>query len=503
MTNAPVKTTPGDSPAPGRTTIALPTALGVLIGLAMLIIIIQGLNQVESIKAILASLFMAVNLVIVVWPIQSRLARRLPRILASIMAGFTAIAVFAVLIWSIGWAITRLVAELPNYSVAFQKWLNTIVDFLARQGLNTNTIYTEALAQLRSLNLTTIANTLSSVAAQVSSVVNLVVLVIMILVFVIMDSASFGDRMSRLSEKHNPALAAALTSFARGTRRYWVVATVFGLIVAAFDWVLLLALSVPLASVWAVFAFVTNYIPNVGFVIGLIPPVIMAFLAGGWQTALWVVVGYCLLNVIIQGFIQPRVTGGAVGITATVAVLSLLLWATILGPLGALLAIPATLLVKTLFIDMDPTLRWMNTIIASDMVTSEQDPSWLSQLLDRAKGQDKSDPVGAPETADNGGEPTGGPAGEGDAGEPVGGPEEGSGEPGGPGEDDGGPTVGAEEGDAGEPGGPAEDDGKPVSGATEDDGELGGLEEDDGEPAGGPEKEEAAAPVAETVPTPE
>ncbi|MDR1450501.1 MAG: AI-2E family transporter [Propionibacteriaceae bacterium] len=393
MTDTPSKARLSDSPAPdGETDLGqtryisvLPTALGVLVGLAMLFIIIQGLNQVESIKSILASFFMALNLVIVVWPIQTRLAKRIPRILAGIIAGASALAILAVLLWSIGWAITRLVAELPRYSVAFQKWLNTIVDFLSRQGLDTNTIYREALAQLRTLNLTTIANTLGSVVTQVGSLVNLVFLIVMILVFVLMDSMSFGERMTRLSNRHNATLASALTSFARGTRRYWIVASIFGFIVALFDWVLLLSLAVPLATVWAMFAFVTNYIPNIGFIIGLVPPIIMAFLSGGWQAALWVAIGYTVLNVVIQGFIQPRVSGGAVGITATVAVLSLLLWATILGPLGALLAIPATLLVKTLFIDMDPQLRWVNTIIASDMDTSEEDPFKLSDLLERAK----------------------------------------------------------------------------------------------------------------------
>ena len=60
----------------------------------------------------------------------------------------------------------------------------------------------------------------------------------------------------------------ALLSFAAGVRRYWIVTTVFGLIVALMDLGYLWALGIPLAGVWAVLAFVTNYIPNIGFVIG-------------------------------------------------------------------------------------------------------------------------------------------------------------------------------------------------------------------------------------------
>jgi predicted PurR-regulated permease PerM len=388
------------SPPPGtKGGWGLPTPLGVLIGLAALLVIAQGISQVASFKSILAASFMALNLVIVVWPIQKLLARFIPRFLSSLIAGLIAIAILGGLLWALGWAISRLVVELPGYSRPFQNLINSIVDLATQNGIDTNTVYEEAIKQLQGLNVSTIVSTLSSVASSVSGAVYLVFLIVMILIFMTMDSTNFGDRITRLGERHNPTLAWALTSFAHGTRRYWVVASAFGLVVALCDWVLLGALAVPLATVWALFSFVTNYIPNVGFIIGLVPPVIMALLAGGWQTALWVAIGYTVLNVVIQGIIQPRVSGGAVGMTATVAILSLLIWATILGPLGALLAIPATLLVKTLFIDIDPNLRWMNALIASNPRTSEEDPIKLSELLERAKLLRKTPPPATVEPA--------------------------------------------------------------------------------------------------------
>ena len=59
------------------------------------------------------------------------------------------------------------------------------------------------------------------------------------------------------------------------------MATVFGGIVAVIDGAALLILGIPAAGLWALLAFVTNYIPNVGFIIGLIPPAILALLVGG------------------------------------------------------------------------------------------------------------------------------------------------------------------------------------------------------------------------------
>ncbi|MDR1386333.1 MAG: AI-2E family transporter [Propionibacteriaceae bacterium] len=377
----------------------LPQGLAVLIGLACLLVIAQNTRELQS---TLAATFMALNLVIVVWPIQRLLARVIPGVLASLTAGLLAIAILVGLIYSVGWAITRLVQELPRYSGPFQDMINDITAFADRHGVDTNSVINQAIDQLQNINVSTIVSTLSSVASNISDAISSILLIIMILIFMIMDSTGFADRMSRLAERHNPTLAWALTSFSRGARRYWVVATIFGLVVAGCDLILLASLGVPLAAVWAVFSFVTNYIPTVGFVLGLIPPVVMALLANGPMTALWVAIGYTVLNVVIQGVIQPRVTGQTVGITATVAILSLLIWAYVLGALGALLAIPATLLFKTLFIDMDPKARWVNTLIASDPGTSEQDPLKFSELLGRAKnlrpfagrpaGSDPSDP---------------------------------------------------------------------------------------------------------------
>ena len=71
----------------------------------------------------------------------------------------------------------------------------------------------------------------------------------------------------------------------------------------------------PLAVTWGVLAFVTNYIPNIGFVLGLIPPALIALLDGGVGSAIAVIIIYRVINVIVQTIIQPRFTGDAVGIT--------------------------------------------------------------------------------------------------------------------------------------------------------------------------------------------
>ena len=112
-------------------------------------------------------------------------------------------------------------------------------------------------------------------------------------------------------------------------------------------------------------AFVTNYIPNIGFILGVIPPALIALLDGGVGSAVAVVVVYTVINVVVQTIIQPRFTGDAVGISATVAFVSLIFWAYVLGTLGALLAVPATLFLKSVLLDNSVPASWVSAFVSA------------------------------------------------------------------------------------------------------------------------------------------
>src|SRR5699024_12478301 len=97
----------------------------------------------------------------------------------------------------------------------------------------------------------------------------------------------------------------------------------------------------------------------------------------GWQSALWVFIAYSVLTFVIQAIIQPKFTGESVGVTPLISFFSLLFWVWVLGWLGALLALPATLLLKALLVDADPRSKWVNILLASDpdTGTSASSPS--------------------------------------------------------------------------------------------------------------------------------
>lgn len=341
-------------------------ALRLAIGAAAVVGLMLGVAQFSD---IVGPFFLALNLMIVVWPVQRFLSRRVPRVIASILSGLLAIVIIGLFFWAIGWAASLFIQEIPLYKDQFQTMYDQALNLLAQYDITSSQI----IDQLKSVNASSVVSLVGSLISNVSGVVSLLAVVISTLLFMIVDSVDFQARLERLGSKHNLNLVRALESFASGVRSYWVTSTVFGLVVSMLTWVGLAAYGIPLAIVWAVLSFVTNYIPNVGFIIGLIPAAVMGLLAKGPIGALYVIALFSLLNFVIQSVIQPKVTGDAVGVTSTVSFMSLLLWAVVLGPLGALLALPATLFVKALVVDADPRMRWLNVLIASNPKTSADD----------------------------------------------------------------------------------------------------------------------------------
>jgi AI-2 transport protein TqsA len=348
---------PKPDPAPGPGLAGSPPYFAILI-LAGLIVVGAGLRTTAS---IVAPIFLVITLVITVAPLRTFLVRRrFPSWLASVITLLAIYALVAVILGSVVWSVVRLVAKLPDYASAFTK----IFGYLA--GAAENLGY--GAEQIRNLasqfQVSSLAAPAQSLLAAISGGASLLLLIVTVVIFLTFDSASMRDRLAVIRETR-PHIADGLVSFASRVRKYWIVTSVFGFIVAVLDVVALLVMGVPLALTWGVLAFVTNYIPNIGFVLGVIPPALIALLSGVVGSALAVIIVYTVVNIVVQTIIQPRFTGDAVGISATVAFVSLIFWAFLLGGLGALLAIPATLFLKSVLVDNSIPASWVNALISS------------------------------------------------------------------------------------------------------------------------------------------
>lgn len=341
------------------TRVSLPPTLTLLLGVAAAVIAIAGLKQVAG---IIAPTFLATTLIIAVYPVYKVLRRFLGSIISGVLLIVILYGILAALGASMGIAASKFASELakPQYTSTFTGFVSDGRDFLTSKGIEAAEI-DEAISNFDLRNLTGLA---TSLANTVTGLTTTMLFLLTVMIFLVMDAGGFGKRLAAI-HRHKPDVADALVDFGYRVRKYWIVSTVFGVIVAVIDYTALMWLGVPLAMTFGLLSFVTNYIPNIGFVLGLIPPAFIALLSGGVSTMIWVIAIYCVANFAIQTILQPKFTGDAVGINGTTAFLSLMFWTYVFGALGALLAIPFTLLFKSLLIDREPSTRWINQFIAS------------------------------------------------------------------------------------------------------------------------------------------
>lgn len=331
-----------------------------------IVIIVAGLAVscagIYFARALIGPAFFALTLVITVRPLVSWASRHhVPRSMSAVGAILLIYAFVLMMFAALGIAIAQLVDTLPDYAVKFQAIWGGIQEMLARFGVDQSALFGQISQAMDTGRIVMVAQGLLAQITNFGSILSVMALTVIFLMF---DMSRIEVRAQALTIL-KPGIAGALADFAGAVRSYWLVSTVFGLIVAVFDVIALGFLGVPMAVTWGVLSFITNYIPNIGFFLGVIPPALLALVDSGPWTALWVVVAYSVLNFVIQSLIQPKFTGDAVGLNTTTTFLSLLFWSQVIGALGTILAVPLTLFVKCVLIDSDSRSRWVGIFLSA------------------------------------------------------------------------------------------------------------------------------------------
>ena len=346
---------------------AFPRGLVVLLGAAALVVTAAG---VRSLDWFIGPVFLALVLVIALAPLRTWLRDRgWPSWAATVALAAVVYAAVVSMALCIFVSLAQLATALPQYAARSSELAASAASTLERFGVGPG----ELRQIVESLDLGALARGAAALLGSVAGLASNLIFLLTLLMFLSIETSTVSHRIATIAADR-PTVAGALAGFARNTRQYLVVTTVFGLIVAALDTVALALIGIPLAVTWGVLAFVTNYIPNIGFLIGVVPPALLGLLVGGVPTMVLVVVVYCVINFVVQSLIQPHFVGEAVGLSMTVTFLSLVFWAWLLGPLGAVLAIPLTLLAKTLLVDIDPRARWADALLRQSPAASAAGP---------------------------------------------------------------------------------------------------------------------------------
>ena len=334
----------------------MPRGLIVVLGGTGLLVGVLALRQFAS---IIGPVLLALILVVGVHPLTGLLRRRgAPVWLATTVTLITLVLVIFGLAASLALSVAQLAALIPTYQDSFTALVNDLRTWLASFGVGPDQLQ----AALSQINFADVAAVAAGLIAGMAAVFSNMLFLLFVVAFMALDATGFSRRLAR-AKRQRPDVVGALDGFAHGNRSYLLVSTVFGLIVAAIDAGFLWLVGVPLPLLWGLLAFITNYIPNVGFIIGLLPPALLALLEGGPRLMLMVIVAYSVINFILQSVIQPKILADAVNLSLTLTFLSLVFWTFVIGPIGALLAVPLTLLAKALLLDADPTTRWISDLL--------------------------------------------------------------------------------------------------------------------------------------------
>jgi len=345
-----------DPGAAAEPRLPLPRGLIVVLAVTGLLVSVLALRQFTE---IIGPILLALILVIGVHPLTGFLRRRgAPQWLAVTATVIALIALILGLAAALALSIGQLATILPTYEDSFTVLVDDLWAWLGSLGVGRDQI----LAALGQISFAKVATLVAELLAGLLSVFSNMLFLIFVVAFMALDAFGFSSRLAR-ARRQRPEAVGALDNFVHGTRNYLVVTTLFGGIVAAIDAGFLWLVGVPLPLLWGLLAFITNYIPNVGFLIGVIPPALLALLEGGPGLMVAVIVAYSVINFLIQSVIQPKVMADTLNLSLTLTFLSLVFWSFVIGPIGAVLAIPMTLLTKALLLDVDPNTRWISSLL--------------------------------------------------------------------------------------------------------------------------------------------
>jgi len=335
---------------------ALSPTLTTLLGLAASVIVLAGLFFAREIVGPLA---LAAVIAIICHPIRHPLERRgWPSWLATTAVVVVAYVVLAAMAAMLVYAGAEFVRLVRDSAADLRETADGLVGWLSSVGLVDDAA--DGMASV--LDPATIVSFATSLGGTALNALTAFFFVLAYVIFMAADGGRYARAEQTFGAPVRPTVA-RFRAYNRGVRRYYVVNASFGLVVAIIDGLALWALGIPIPAVWAILAFVTNFIPNIGFVIGLVPPALLALVVGGWPLMLAVIAVYCVVNVTLQVMVQPKFVSDAVDLSLTLSFFSVIFWTFVIGPLGAILSIPLTLLVRALILEGEPRnwwLRWLS-----------------------------------------------------------------------------------------------------------------------------------------------
>lgn len=265
-----------------------------------------------------------------------------------------------------GSSVNAFVAAVPRYQLRLNETLYRATATFAEMGLP---ISTENLRQM--INPAAAMSIAAELVSQVASMLSDTALIILTLAFILLEVASIPRKLRRaMGDPH-----ADLSRYARlatEVKRYVVIKTYVSAATGLSLGALVGILGVDFPVLWGLIAFLLNYIPNIGSIVAAVPPVLLALVQFGPGTAIGTATAFVLVNTVVGNIVEPRLMGRKLGLSTLVVFLSLVFWGWLWGPMGMLLSVPLTMIVKIL---LESSEQFSPVAVLMDQPMSQRAPT--------------------------------------------------------------------------------------------------------------------------------
>lgn len=311
---------------------------------------------------IVAPIAGALFIIAIVWPIQDRLQRHLPQLVALAIVVVFTVAVFAIFGSIVAWGFGRigrsLIAEAPRFQMLYDQaaaWLET-------HGVAVNGLWAEHF------DMRWLVRALQGVSARLNTMLSFWLVVLVYVLLGLLEIGPVKRRIhSALDEDAARVLITGSSLTAAKLRRYLLIRTIMSIATGGMVYALATVLGLQFAAEWGVIAFTLNFIPFIGPFIATVLPTLYALAQfESLQSALVVFACLNLIQFVIGSYVEPRVAGKKLAISPFVVLFSVFLWTFLWGLFGAFIGVPIAIAGLT-FCAQSRSARWLAILLgASD-----------------------------------------------------------------------------------------------------------------------------------------
>lgn len=221
-----------------------------------------------------------------------------------------------------------------------------------------------------------------------TSLASMAFFALIVMIFVLAESGSYAEKVRAVLHVRGPDLR-RFQSISNDIQKYLGIKTAVSALTGLLAMLACLAFRVDFPLLWGLVAFLFNFVPAIGSIVAGIPPVLLALILHGFWPAAGVLTCYLVINIGIGNFLEPMLLGDRFGISTVIVILSVLVWGFIWGPVGMLLAVPLTMLVKVM-LDNSSDLRWISALMGKGRGEPDSDEEGLGEESETLGGPEKS-----------------------------------------------------------------------------------------------------------------